>query len=175
RAERREAEVRVALQAPERRVEDRECTPRRTLARVQRLVRKCAQEVLLTLDAPEIRARVVLPSSVHERLVVARSHVRERILTGEVLTSRGVDVEATERVLGGRGEGDGDRPDCVHDLAEPGEVDFEIVTDRDIEIPLDRLYEALRAGIECGVDLRVADSGDVDPQVAREGEEEAGS
>ena len=124
---------------------------------------KRAQEVLLALDPTEVGGGVGRPLPVDKRLVIARAHIRERLVAGEVLTTGLIHGEPTLRVTGRSREVDGDRPDRVHHLAEAREIDLQVVTDRDVEVVLDRLDHPLRSGVERGVDLRVPDPGNRDP------------
>ena len=61
--------------------------------RVDRRARERADEVLLALDATEVGGGVGLPLAVLHVLVVARPHVRERVVTVEVVAPRRRDVE----------------------------------------------------------------------------------
>ena len=85
-----------------------------------------------------------LPLPVDERLVVARTNVRERLIAGELLATGGLDEQTGLRVARRRGEVDRDGADRVHHLGEALEVDLEVVTDRDVEVVLDGLDHALR-------------------------------
>ena len=175
RAQRIETELLIALHAREHLIEDRGRAPRRVLALVQRLLRDRAQEVLLALDPTEVRRRVGTPLAVHVRLVITRTHVRERLITVEMPAAGLGDVEPGLSVARRCRKVDRDRAERVDELLETGEVDFEVVRDRDVEVVLDGLDDTLRPGVERGVDLRRAHARDVDPEIAGEGHQIAGA
>ena len=98
----------------------------------------------------------------------------ERLLAVEAMAAGGVDLQTGFLVLGRCREVDGHRADRVDDLLEAGEVDLQVVVDRDVEVLLDRLDDALRTAVERGVELRAAQAGDLHPQVARERHQQPG-
>ena len=170
-----ESEVRVAGDVRHRLVDDAVDLREVPEPGLHGLVRERADEVLLTPDAAEVGGAVLRPLPVgSDVLVFARPRVRQRLLAVEAMAAGGVDLQPGFLVLGRRREVDGHRADRVDDLLESGEVDLQVVVDRDVEVLLDRLDDALRTAVERGVELRAAQAGDLHPQVTRERHEQPG-
>ena len=125
------------------------------------LVRERADEVLLTPDAAEVGGTVLRPLPVGtDVLVLARPRVRERLLAVESMAAGGLDRQARFTcpwpVSGSRWAPCRSR----RRSSEAGEVDLQVVVDRDVEVLLDRLDDALRTAVERGVELRAAQARD---------------
>ena len=138
------------------------------------------EEVLLAVDPAEVAARVELPLVVPEDLVVlAGPGEGERLGAVERPAARVRDGEPGAAGADRLVEVDGHPADRVDELLERREVDLHVVVDRDAEVQLDRLDEALRGGrpvaLERLVDaaLRVR-ARDGHPQVARERQQPRG-
>ncbi len=119
------------------------------------------EEELLALHAREVA-----------RLVVAEAHEVERLLAVHELVA-GLEVDGLParpwRVVVAVVDGDVDAAEDVDDVPEAGEVDLDVVVDRQAGERGERLHRAGRPAVGVGgVHLVVADSVDVDAQVARD-------
>ena len=134
-----------------------------------------AQERLLPADAPEVGDEVgglpLLRARVEE-LEMAGAHERQRRRAVEIRATGPGDREVRERVARRCGEVDRDGAERVDDLAERVEVDLDVVVDGNVEVVRQRVDHALWSVVEGGVDLRLAPTRDVDPEVAGERHEE---
>ena len=102
---------------------------------------------------------------------MARAGVRQRLRAVEDLAA-GVEQQAGVGVLGHVRDADLDAADLVDHRREPGEVDLDVVVDRDAQRLGHGLRQPLRALVVGGVDLgRAIGAGDVDPQVARQAQQ----
>ena len=91
-------------------------------------------EVLLAADPPEVGGAVGPPAPVLVDLEVAGPDVREGLLAVEGDAPGLLDVEAGPGVAGRVGEVHVDPVDDVDEVLEAGEVDLDVVVDRDAEV-----------------------------------------
>ena len=89
--------------------------------------------MLLALDAAEVGRAVLLPVAVDPLLVVAAAGVGEGLEPSRIVAAR-VEVEPGVGVLGRvRSMQISTPPICVDESLEAGEVDLDVVVDRDAE------------------------------------------
>ena len=135
------------------------------------------EELVLALDAAEVRQAVVLPVAVGVHVVqVAAAHQLQRLRPVHHLAARRGDVEARVRVLHGGREAHGDAAQRVDHARESGEADRGVVVDRDVQVLLNGLHEEVRTGVVSGVDaVHARDPADVardvDPEVTGDGQD----
>ena len=103
---------------------------------------------------------------------MARAHERERRRAVEIRATGPGDREVRKRVACRCGEVHRDGAERVDDLAERVEVDLDVVVDGHVEVVRQRVDHALWSVVEGCVDLRLAPTRDVDPEVAGERHEE---
>ena len=124
-------------------------------------------EVLLAADPAEVGRAVAPPATVLVDLEVAGPHVGERLLAVEGDAARLLDVEERARVAGRVGEVHLHPVDHVDELLEAGEVDLDVVVDRDAQVALDRVDElAGSAALDGAVEALGAPARQRHPQVA---------
>ena len=100
---------------------------------------------------------------------MAGSHIGQRHVAGEVDAPGLGDGEPSSSVTSWIGERNTDTTDSVDQPPEGAEVDLDVVVDRQTEVAVDRLDEAVWVvGFVGGVDAILATTGNVDVQIAWE-------